>query len=313
MSIPTVTLVRALLGVVLLVLALGAWSAVRVFRIEYGSLRPTPSAVPIAEARPVVPNVAVVSFRSGATPLQGWFGRGTSDAAVVLVHGSGGTRRDVLQDMGVLSRAGFSVLAFDFPGHGESGGEAAWNEPERQSIRAALDWLGAQPGVNPQRIGAFGFSLGGYFLTQVASRDGRIRALALAGTPAELTDQARFEYGRQNPLLVWPALLAMHMAGLDPTDRVAEQEIRHFARPLLVIAGDKDPVVPPWLQRRLYEAASQPKAFYAVSDTEHGDYFARAGAAYENRLGEFFSKALRGDATGHFTQEGLPSAQEHDR
>jgi fermentation-respiration switch protein FrsA (DUF1100 family) len=41
--------------------------------------------------------------------------------------------------------------------------------------------------------------------------------------------------------------------------------------PLLVIAGERDQIVPAALSRRLYDAASAPKRFVLVSGADHND------------------------------------------
>jgi alpha-beta hydrolase superfamily lysophospholipase len=54
------------------------------------------------------------------------------------------------------------VLSFDARGHGQSQGLVSIDGPrEIQDVRELFDWLAAQPGINRQRIGAFGYSYGG--------------------------------------------------------------------------------------------------------------------------------------------------------
>ena len=57
---------------------------------------------------------------------------------------------------------GYAALTFDARGHGQSEGLVSIDGPrEIQDVRELFGWLAAQPGVNGQRIGAFGFSYGG--------------------------------------------------------------------------------------------------------------------------------------------------------
>ena len=67
----------------------------------------------------------VVQFQSqsGAT-IHGWFIPGKKGAgAIVLMHGVRANRLSMLDRARFLSRAGFSVLLFDFQAHGESSGD----------------------------------------------------------------------------------------------------------------------------------------------------------------------------------------------
>jgi hypothetical protein len=81
--------------------------------------------------------------------------------AIVLFHGIGQKR----QDFDLVARRfaqTFVVLSFDARGHGQSGGLTSIDGPrEIADARAVHDWLAAQPEVVPNRIGAWGLSLGG--------------------------------------------------------------------------------------------------------------------------------------------------------
>jgi predicted acyl esterase len=100
----------------------------------------------------------------GAPPAGGW-------PAVMLLHGLGGSRNDMRTPLGMslnsvaetqLVPQGFAALTFDARGHGQSEGLVSIDGPrEIQDVRELFNWLAAQPGINEQRIGAFGYSYGG--------------------------------------------------------------------------------------------------------------------------------------------------------
>ena len=94
--------------------------------------------------------------------LAGWYVPSANRAAVVLLHGAGSTRSDVLPQAAVLVDAGFGVLMVDARGHGDSGGRAmdfGWHGDA--DIAAATAYLASRADVDPQRIGAVGMSMGG--------------------------------------------------------------------------------------------------------------------------------------------------------
>src|SRR5581483_1801449 len=75
-----------------------------------------------------------VSFQaSDGVRLTGWYAAGRNGAAVILLHGSHGTRSDTIGQLRMLHAAGYAVLAFDARGHGASAGHTN-----------ALGWSGAR-------------------------------------------------------------------------------------------------------------------------------------------------------------------------
>src|SRR5262245_17245969 len=100
----------------------------------------------------------------GTPPAGGW-------PAVMLLHGLGGSRTDTGTPLGMslnsvaetqLVPQGYAALTFDARGHGQSEGVVSIDGPrEIQDVRELFNWLAARPGVNGQRIGAFGYSYGG--------------------------------------------------------------------------------------------------------------------------------------------------------
>ncbi|HEY6462869.1 MAG TPA: alpha/beta hydrolase [Polyangiaceae bacterium] len=283
---------RAFAVVAAVMLAYPLGIAGRSFWREYTGFESLPAHVDSAAERQLVPALEDVSWSSGDGVIRGWFVPGTRAAAVVLVHGSGGNRTEVVSELGILAHDGFSVLAFDWPGHGESTGTVAWDAPERDALRHGLDWLEARrPG---DVIGGYGFSLGTIPLVQVAASDARIRALVLAGAPPSYVDLARWEYRKHGILAVEPAILGMRAHGMHLDDDVPTRIIGDFApRPLLMFSGERDVTVPTSVSRPLFDAAREPKAFVVVPGAVHGKYAEAGGGAYAARLRSFFENALR--------------------
>lgn len=113
--------------------------------------------------------------------------------ACVLVTGSGPQDRDetlmdhkpflVLAD--ALTRAGIAVLRYDDRGVGGSTGDAssATTATFAADAGAALDWLAAQPGIDPRRLAVVGHSEGGMIAAMLAATRADVAAIVmLAGT-----------------------------------------------------------------------------------------------------------------------------------
>jgi len=122
-----------------------------------------------------------VTTDDGVT-LSGWYIPSRNGAAVVLLHGAGSTRADVLDQAVVLARHRFGVLLFDARGHGRSGGRAmdfGWYGNEDTS--AAVSYLERRPDVSAGRIAALGMSMGGEEAIGAAATDQRISAVVAEG------------------------------------------------------------------------------------------------------------------------------------
>jgi fermentation-respiration switch protein FrsA (DUF1100 family) len=274
-------------------LALPSWVAVRAYLAERRCFLPNQHPPRLSLAEFAVQNAVAVTI-SGTEPLHGYYAPSRNGAAIVLTHGSTGERSDLAAEARILAAAGFGILAFDFPGHGESPGRVVtWSSNERAALSRAIDWLGRQPGVDGRRLGAFGFSMGGYIVTQQASLDERLRAVAIASAPSDPIDHLYWEYQRWGVLRQWPALLALRQSGMNTSDLVAERVIGRIApRRVLLISGARDDLVPPWMEQRLFAAAAEPKQRLIVAGAGHGGYAESDPVQYPRALTEFFGSLL---------------------
>jgi len=271
-----------------------AWIAFRSYRAERRGFIANRRSPRLRSADFSIAQLSEVSFRSRqGNRLSGVFAPASNGAAVILAHGAGGERSDVAIEAKILSDAGFGVLAFDWPGHGLSEGQIRWGAPEREAFAGALDWLSRQPSIDPARIGAFGFSMGGYIVTQAAICDPRLKAVALAGAPHDPIEHTRWEYRRWGVLSQWPALLGVRRGGMNVRELVPEQIIGDIApRPVLIISGSHDELVPPWIARKLFDAARAPKTLLDVPGAGHGNYAEAAPNLYPSALITFFARLL---------------------
>ena len=81
----------------------------------------------------------------------------------------------------LLSR-GLAVIAIDGPGQGEAEYELPIEPAYERVTTAVADYLKGRDDVDPDRLGVFGVSLGGYYAARSAAYEPRVRAaVALAG------------------------------------------------------------------------------------------------------------------------------------
>ena len=104
-----------------------------------------------------------------------------SYAAVVVAHPNGGSKDQVAGLYAQrLAEAGFVTIAFDARYQGESGGEPRrTDKPANRmgDIMGAVDFIQQYPGVDKDRIGAFGICGGGGYTFATAQVDKRIKAV----------------------------------------------------------------------------------------------------------------------------------------
>jgi alpha-beta hydrolase superfamily lysophospholipase len=294
-------------AVLLLGLAWAGHVAWQAYRGELAGFKPQPHAPRLSLTDFHVDGLQRVVFKSQTgTNLVGYYAPSKNGAAIVLCHGSLGERSDLVDEVRILAGAGFGALAFDWPGHGESEGAIQWGEPERLALAGALDFLTKQTGVDPRRLGAFGFSMGGYIVTQVAASDTRIAATALASSPHDPVEHTRWEYRKWAFLRQTPALLALKISGMRVDEQVPVRVIGRIApRPVLLIRGSNDQVVPSWITTRLYDAAGSPKQELVVPGAGHGGFAAADPEGYPRALLRFF-ELLNGEAATSGAEKRAP-------
>jgi alpha/beta superfamily hydrolase len=174
-----------------------------------------------------------------------------------------------------LTRQGFSALIFNFRGTGPSEGNldlAGWV----QDLRAVLDFLNvAHDGPRPILMG---FSAGAAVACRVASEDGRVGAVALLACPANFerlrqpeNTQTMLEHCRKVGTLrdpSFPPSVSGWVEGFVKVDPVGCVK-RVNPRPLLIVHGEDDDVVPVADAHRLYAAAGEPSDLVVLPGVGH--------------------------------------------
>jgi pimeloyl-ACP methyl ester carboxylesterase len=181
--------------------------------------------------------------------LGGWYLPGRNGAAVVVRHGSGSNRFAGAGQAAVLARHGYGVLLVDARGHGTSEGRAmdlGWNG--EADTAAAVDFLAGAPGVDPDRIGVLGLSMGAEEALGAAGTDPRIRTVVAEGaTGRTAADKAWLsqEYGLagvlQEQLDRLTYALVDLLASAPVPASLAESVRAAPATPILLIAADQVP------------------------------------------------------------------------
>lgn len=225
-----------------------------------------------------------------------WFPAPQSSHVVICCHGHRGNKQDVLGIAAALHRAGLAVFAFDFRGNGDSGdGPQSLAHFEQADLEAAVDWVArTRPDAE---IDVIGYSMGAAVSLLVAARDPRVARVVADSPFADMRGVIAYaaEHRRVPPFplvtfVEWAtrARYGYRFAEVQPVDVVAQIP----PRPLLLIHGTDDGVIPVEHARRLAATAGPGAELIIVDGVDHcGAYFAdRAG--YVARVLDFLTRPL---------------------
>ena len=260
-------------------------------KTEYQAMAPVRQAVVRPSDADALALESVRLTSSSGDSVRGWYVPSTTGAAVVLVHGSGADRSQMLAAARIFRGVGIGSLLLDAPGSGESGGRSNFGDAEREALTAGVQFLSRRPEIDSSRVGVYGFSAGAINALRLAS-DPRLRAFALASCPTDLRSVTNREYAGAGILAQWAAAAVLRRRGVE-LDREQPIEIieRVHDRPLLLVSGAADSLVPPSDAARL--AGAMPSAtLLQVPDLGHVEPMSHSTLAAA-RILEFFKNALK--------------------
>lgn len=288
----------ALAVAVLLVLAVACGLLALAWRASSSAMHPGGGASPwtLADFPPLAAERLRIRTSTGAS-LDGRLFHGRSRATVVLSHGYGANQDEVLPVAHALHGAGFTVFTYDLRGCGGSTGEITFGAREQDDLASVVDELARRPDVDADRIGAFGFSMGGATTILAAAKEPRIRAVAADSAWTDAKSWLRpslasvLLHPRERFTALSVAVLERRL-GIDLDDLRPVDAIGGLHRPVLLIHGSADDVILPRDSERLLAAAGPSAELWRVEGAGHGATVQRGGASTMPRLATFFERAL---------------------
>jgi fermentation-respiration switch protein FrsA (DUF1100 family) len=248
---------------------------------------------PVDPGALAVPHEDVTLSTADGLELAGWYVPSKNRAAVLLVHGGGGSREGAAAHAEMLARHGYGVLLYDARGRGESEGRPdGYGWTWGKDVAAALAFLESRSDVARDRIGALGVSTGADVLIEAAAKRRDIHALVADGATARSVADARRVSGI-DALPYWSAVYAAVrvFTGAAPGPPLAELVARVSPTPLLLISSDWD--VEKKANLRYAESARPPVEHWQLPDgVGHTHGLRDLGPTYERRVTGFFDRAL---------------------
>jgi fermentation-respiration switch protein FrsA (DUF1100 family) len=173
---------------------------------------------------------------------------------ILYFHGNAGGLDLRVERFRAMAKAGIGVLAIEYRGYAGSTGS-----PSERGLKLdgeATYAAAIESGVEPQRIVAFGESLGSGVAVAIAARH-KIGALVLDSPYSSIADVAAAAY--------W--FVPVRALLRDPFHN--DLLIGKVSAPTLMVHGSKDPIVPIRFGEKLFALANPPKTFWRVEGAGH--------------------------------------------
>jgi fermentation-respiration switch protein FrsA (DUF1100 family) len=242
-----------------------------------------------------------VSFETedGLTLRGWWFPQPTSQRVIIGCTGHRGAKHELLGIGSGLWRAGSNVLLFDFRSRGDSDvAPASLAHHELHDARAAVRFV--QERLPGARIGMIGYSMGAAVALLTAAIEPAIQVVVADSPFATIRDLLAHAYQRRR----LPSRLILELSDalnrwrygypfeavrpIDAVEMIAP-------RPVLIIHGAADTLIPVEHAYRLYAAASEPKELWIVEDAAHCGAYFMDRPTYVTRVGQFYDRYLAYD------------------
>jgi len=232
------------------------------------------------------------------------------DLVVVLAHGFSGSHRGPWQSAvarGLWAHAG--VVAFDFRGHGASGGRSTLGDREVLDVDAAVRWA---RDLGYERVVTCGWSMGGSSVLRHAALHGGVDAVISVSATSrwrvkDTVPMRRLHWLVERRLGRQVSRHWLRTRLVDAWDDEPESPVEVVGRiaptPLLLVHGDRDSYFTLEHQHALISAAGEPAELWLVPGFAH----AESGATPEllDRIGRHL-RTLVDQATAAFLPGGSP-------
>ncbi|WP_397448845.1 alpha/beta hydrolase [Pseudomonas sp. NA-150] len=218
-----------------------------------------------------------------------WWPAAQADApAVLYLHGTRWNLTGQFFRIEQLHAMGYSVLAIDYRGFGQSEGSLPSEASVYEDARVGWERLKVlQPDASRRLI--YGHSLGGAVAIDLAadlatvSGKPQARGLIIESTFTTLADVAAAVSDNRLPVRGLPIRWLLSQK-FDSIDKIADIHL-----PVLIVHGSADPFVPPRFSEELYQAAQQPKHLLLVPGGTHNNSMALGNDAYRQAIKALFN------------------------
>lgn len=242
--------------------------------------------------------------RNSSLTLSGWYIEGEpAQPTIIIVHGHNRNRESNLELASRLAGRDFSIMLFDLRGHGRSGGqETSGGYHERWDLLGAFDFL-MQRGVQAEKVGVLGFSMGAATALLGVAEEPAIRAVVADSSYADISDLIAQETARETPFPEWIVPVFVPgmdlMAGLffdvDIGAMIPQEAVARLDYPVLLVHGTADERIPVDSSVRIHLASHPDSSLWLVNDVGHTDAFDEHPDEYVEKVVSYFESRLVGE------------------
>jgi dipeptidyl aminopeptidase/acylaminoacyl peptidase len=225
-------------------------------------------------------------------------------AAVMVQHGYKANRTDGLSDTLKLHQHGYAVLVTTVRAHDLSEGEMiSFGKHEMKDLQAWYNYLLERDGVDPDKIGILGISMGGMLSIQYAAENPNIKVVVTHSAFSSLNDTVETSVPYYTGLPAFPfanfiVFWAERKTGIKSSEIDATVWIEEISpRPVMLMHGGADVIVSPQSGHWLCQAAKEPKWFWYEEDVGHTGFDEVYPEEYEARVCTFYDCHLLGDGS----------------
>ena len=189
---------------------------------------------------------------------------------VLMISGLDSTKEEMTRGEQWFLDRGMATFSFDGPGQGEAEYDLPIEPAYELPVAAAIESLAGMPEIDIDRVGAYGQSLGGYYVARAAAREPRIKAMISVSGPFRLMDEAeripapsQLTFRVRSHTDTWDETLEV-LAQMDLTGVAGDITV-----PSYVVTGELDRVVAAGGAQQLADSVAGPVVLDIIPGGNH--------------------------------------------
>lgn len=189
---------------------------------------------------------------------------------VLMMPGLDSAKEELSTNEQFFLDRGMATFTMDGPGQGESEFDYPISPNYETAAAAAIDMLENRGDLDTDRLGAWGVSMGGFYVARAACFEPRIKALVSLSGPFRVVDS----WDILPPMSLETWRVRTHSTTLEEAYPKAElldltDVIGQITCPSYVMGGDRDKIVPPEAAQQMADGITGPVTLNIIKGGNH--------------------------------------------